>query len=529
MIIDLQSGGPEVLEADVAIAGAGAAGITIAKDLVRRGFKVLLLESGGIDYEPETADLNRGESIGQDYYELENSRLRFFGGTTAIWGGRCAELDRQDFERRDWVPHSGWPFSKDELRPWYLAARKQFEIPDYDSRPRPHSVLNRLGGGEVNVGHWWFDNAFDRFGLAKNRDLVDHPAAVVALHATVREIVPSDDLTHIDHFLIRAASGKLHRARARTYVLAAGGLENPRILLASNSVAPSGLGNSHDLVGRFFMEHPHARGGRILKAPALQLLKAFGRKSGPEGTTAPLVTLSEEAQKEGRALNSALTVAARPSPTGRQALTKKAYERIKHKTAPTEQGRSLWRAYRRLGRVVKGLGPFVAAGRCGLGQHDLALIIRAEQAPNPDSRVQLIGERDETGMPRISLDWRMTRQDIESVSALVAAFGRECARVGLGHVERAGWLESGQSNWVTDPLISAHPLGGYHHMGTTRMADDSKRGVTDSWGRVHGIGNLYVAGSSLFPTGGWANPTLTIVALALRASDRIASVDQSKA
>ena len=528
MIIDLESGGPELLEADVAISGAGAAGITIARHLVQRGFKVLLLESGGLDYEPKTADLNRGVNIGQDYYELENARLRFFGGTTAIWGGRCAELDRLDFERRDWVPHSGWPFSKNELRSWYSAARRLFEIPMEDNDPASHGVLHRLGQGSVEVRHWWFDNAFDRFGLAKNREFVDHPAAVVALHATVREIVPSHDLNSIDHFLIRAPSGKLHRARARSYVLAAGGLENPRILLASNGVAPNGLGNGHDLVGRFFMEHPHARGGRILRAPALQLLKAFGRKSTDGRTTAPLITLSDEAQRETGSLNSALTVAARPPAKGRQALTKKAYETIKHKTAPTDKGRSLWRSYRRLGRVVKGLGPFVAAGRCSLGQHDLALIIRAEQAPNPDSRVQLIGETDSTGMPRISLDWRMSRQDVESVSTLVEAFGHECARAGLGHVESAEWLERGQSIWVTDPLISAHPLGGYHHMGTTRMADDPKQGVTDSWGRVHGIGNLYVAGSSLFPTGGWANPTLTIVALALRTADRIASTDQSK-
>ena len=523
MIIDLRSEGPEVLEADVAIAGAGAAGITMASALVKRGFRVLLLESGGLDYEPETADLNRGENIGQDYYELENSRLRFFGGTTAIWGGRCAELDAIDFERREWVPHSGWPFAKDELQPWYAAARKLFDIPGGTQEPGSYGLLDRLGTGDVKVRHWWFDNAFDRFGLAKNKHLVEHPSPVVALHATVREIVPSPDGNSVVHFLVRAGSGKLHRARARTYILAAGGLENARILLASNSVVQTGVGNGHDLVGRFFMEHPHARGGRLVGASVPRVLNAFRRRSLASATTAPLITLADEAQKREESLNSALTVAARPPAGGRQALSKKAYEIIKHKTAPTDQGRALWRAYRRLGRAVKGLGPLVAAGRCKLGQHELALIIRAEQAPNPDSRVQLIGEADSTGMPRISLDWRMNSQDVESVSALVGAFGRECERTGIGRVEAADWLQNGGSTWVTDPLISAHPLGGYHHMGTTRMADDPKQGVTDRWGQVHGVGNLYVAGSSLFPTGGWANPTLTIVALALRTADRLSS------
>lgn len=155
------------------------------------------------------------------------------------------------------------------------------------------------------------------------------------------------------------------------------------------------------------------------------------------------------------------------------------------------------------------------------GTKELALVIRAEQAPNPDSRVTLSNEVDATGMPRINLDWRLTQLDVDSAAALVEGFAREAERVGLGQVDPAGWLSSGE--WVTDPLISAHPIGGYHHMGTTRMADDPKHGVTDSWGKVHGVANLYVAGSSLFPTSGWANPTLPIVALALRTADHIAS------
>jgi choline dehydrogenase-like flavoprotein len=156
------------------------------------------------------------------------------------------------------------------------------------------------------------------------------------------------------------------------------------------------------------------------------------------------------------------------------------------------------------------------------GVKELALVIRAEQAPNPDSRVLLSRDTDATGMPRISLDWRLNRQDVESVAALVEAFGRAVAHAGLGKVEMAEWLRSGSAQWITDPLISAHPLGGYHHLGTTRMAADPRQGVTDEWGRVHGVENLYVAGSSLFPTSGWANPTLTIIALALRTANHIA-------
>jgi choline dehydrogenase-like flavoprotein len=125
-------------------------------------------------------------------------------------------------------------------------------------------------------------------------------------------------------------------------------------------------------------------------------------------------------------------------------------------------------------------------------------------------------------MPRVALDWHLTPLDVASVAGLVQIVGSEIEAFGLGRVEVAAWLH-GKAGWQTDPLISAHPIGGYHHMGTTRMADDPRRGVTNAWGRVFGVENLYIVGSSVFPTSGWANPTLTVVALALRTSDQISS------
>ena len=188
----------------------------------------------------------------------------------------------------------------------------------------------------------------------------------------------------------------------------------------------------------------------------------------------------------------------------------------------------MWKLVRRLSRQFKRhCDPLPRWLSHKIRNNDLALVIRAEQAPNPDSRVMLSDEKDATGMPRVILDWRMTGQDTESVAALVDALGRGIERMGAGRVERAEWLDSPSKQWISDPTISVHPLGGYHHVGTTRMAIDPRQGVTDGWGRVHGIDNLYVAGSSLFPTSGWANPTLSIVALALRTADRLLSLGTS--
>jgi choline dehydrogenase-like flavoprotein len=531
MLIDLEQGAPDRLEADVAVIGAGAAGIATARRLVERGLSVALLESGGFDYEAETAELNDGENVGEPYYDLDSARLRFFGGTTAIWGGRCAHLDPIDFERRDWVPHSGWPFDAVELEPWYAEARGLLGLPRSRApRGKPNGLLGQLADDDLAVQHWEFDHQFDRFGADRNSDLLKHPKLTVAVHATVREIVALPSGKAISHLEVLTPGGKRVEVHAPAYVLAAGGIENPRLLLASNSVAKCGLGNQNDLVGRFFMEHPHGRGGTLTGAPAWRVLSAFSNRQSDGAVVAPLLTASTALQARSGLLNSALTIAARRPEGGRHSVVKRAYIHAKHKVAPTELARSLWKVQRLAGRQVKQyVGPLFPWLGCTIGSFELALVLRAEQAPNPASRVTLGTEVDRTGMPRVKLDWRLCEQDVHTACELVAAVSRAFERRGLGRLEPAEWLEGGSRAWQFDPVVSAHPIGGFHHMGTTRMADDPRQGVTDREGRVHGIDNLYVAGSSLFPTGGWANPTLTILALALRTAERIAARKESGA
>lgn len=508
--------------------GAGAAGITMTRALVDKGLTVVLLESGGRDYEAETADLNRGDNVGREYYPLDHARLRFFGGTTAIWGGRCAEFDPIDFEPRAWVPNSGWPFGHDELAPWYDRARQVFGLPPQrptaDELRRRGAPLPEFSEAELALPIWSFDSTFDRFSLERCADLVAAPNCTIALHATVREIVADDNARTVARLDVRRPDGGQVSVTAREYLLAAGGIENPRILLASNSVVPAGLGNAHDQVGRYFMEHPHARGGRIVAADAKRLFAAFAKRRTDGVTLAPLIAPSPALQMREGLLNTSLTIAPRRPATGSEALLMRAYLQQKEKREPTRFGRSLWRLAKQgvgwLQRRVDPTRPWLLEK---LGRLEVALLVRGEQAPNPDSRVTLGNETDAVGMPRARLDWRTTPLDVASVKGLVAALARETERLGLGTVEPAEWLSDPSGEWVTDNLVSAHPIGGYHHMGTTRMADEPAKGVTDGWGRVHGIDNLHLAGSSLFPTSGWANPTLTIVALALRTADRIAA------
>lgn len=512
----------------ICIVGAGAAGITLARRLLAAGQTVTLLESGGLDYEAQIAGLNAGENIGEPYYDLEHARLRFFGGTTAIWGGRVSELDPIDFEKRSWIPHSGWPMSHEQIRPYYEEARGVFGLPATSLIPDDLASvgvrLPNFNDDRLALKLWSFDEKFNRFTFGSCRDLWEHPRCNIISHATVTNVETDTDARRVTSLRVQSLSGRRVAVHAHAFVLAAGGIENPRLLLASRSVMQGGLGNAHGLVGRFFMEHPHARGGRIITRNAWQLLNAFGRKHKTNGQAiAALIAPSERWQAASRILNTSLTIVPRQPEHETLFWGMRAYNRVKHDMAPTKKGRALWMYTKRTAAfaqsVIDPLRPWLLHK---LRRVDLALLVRAEQAPNPDSRVMLSDRRDALGMPAVKLDWRTSDLDVHSVERLVAVLGKEFERLGLGEIEPASWLSGPGRRWRTDPLISAHPIGGYHHMGTTRMSDDVRQGVTDSYGRVHGIANLYVAGSSLFPTSGWANPTLTIAALALRAADHIA-------
>jgi len=505
---------------EVCVIGAGAAGITLTRRLLSAGHQVMLMESGGLDYEPGIADLNAGASVGRDYYPLEDARLRFFGGTTAIWGGRCAELDPIDLERRDWVEHSGWPIEPAELATYYREARPLFGLPaerfSKNDLARAGAVLPDFDEAELRTTIWTFDARFDRFTAAACADLLAHPRCEIAVHASVTAIDVADGAAA--RIVAKSLKGASLRIDARAYVLAAGGIENARLLLASN------VGNQHDQVGRYFMEHPHARGGHIVDGKVWPLLKAFARRHRVDGQdVAALITPSPELQQREGLLNSSMTIVARQPADAAQFVGMRAYNSIKHGVAPTKSGRRLWMATKRAAawtqRHVDPLRPWLLHKA---GQLEVALLVRAEQAPNPDSRVTLSRDIDPLGVPRVALDWQLSALDKHSVLGLVHSLGRELTRLGMGRVEPEAWLH-GSEMWRSDPLISSHPIGGYHHIGTTRMSSDPRHGVVDKDGRVHETANLYVVGSSTFSTSSWANPTLTIAALSLRTADRVSA------
>ena len=498
----LQDG--SVIEGDLCIVGAGAAGISMAMEWIGASQRVILLEAGGFEYDARMQELYRGEIVGLPYFPLQAARLHYFGGTTGHWAGFCSPFDPIDFEAREWVPRSGWPFERAHLEPYYARAQRVLELGPYEydvaqwQRRDPRLVPFPLDPSVVFTKMWQFSPP-TRFGTRYRDTIVGAKNVQLYTNAIVREIEPSEGVTAVDGLRVRTLEGKELRVRAKHYVLATCSIQNARLLLASNSRVEAGLGNANDLVGRYFMEHLEMPSGVFVElgdraANAAMYAFEWGlTKARGE------LALDEAVQRQRRVLNA--TVSLYP-----QSLD--------------EEGKS---TFQRMSPEVmeerrKTGGPRATQRGDTTRQRGFHLQTRQEQAPNPASRVMLSTERDELGMPRAKLDWRLTELDRRSFRDFYDVLGRELGRAGVGRVQMRPWvLEKPDAPWP--PSIG----GGWHHMGTTRMHPDPKQGVVNPDCQVHGIANLSVAGAAVFPTAGAANPTLTLVAMTLRLSDHLKS------
>ncbi len=531
MLLDLSqsSSGELEIESDLCIVGAGISGITLARELKGLGIDIVLLESGGGGFDQRTQGLYQGPSVGMPYYPLEHSRLRFFGGSTTVWGGRCTPLDRIDLERRDWVQDSGWPLSLEELQPFYEKANRALELGEmrYDEGLWHDLGINppSFDPDTFTTRFWRFDTKRGRFSLGSCDDLIRAPNVKVLLHANVTRIQANEYGSAVRHVRARSLEGRQATIRSRMFVIATGGIENARLLLASNDVEPNGMGNSHDLVGRYFMEHPHARAG-IIQGPGIYRLWSLFQKRHPRRgvPVAPIIVPAHGLQRKRQILNTGLTLKMQRVPI-KMSMEKAVYFRLKHNILhPTRFGLGVWGTYRDfkawVSRYVRPVNNWLRTVR---GRAGLSVIIRAEQSPNPQSRVLLSDELDELGMPRTKLDWHLSALDKHTVRVIAEVLGKEVERLGYGNLTPSPWLSEDSLEWPIDRTVSNHFIGGFHHMGTTRMSASPRHGVVDAHCKVHGYENLYVAGSSVFPTGGWANPNLTILALVYRMAEHVGS------
>jgi choline dehydrogenase-like flavoprotein len=490
-----------VLTPDLAIIGGGPAGISLALALADTKLNILLLESGGMNFDSTNQKMYSGSESGIRYAALDAGRLRFLGGGTNHWGGWCRPMDEIDFEVQGGVPHSGWPFSRKAIEPYYARAQSLVEAGPWvydrsgDALAGTKGPLLSLGKGGLYTS--WFQYSKMRgdvlptqFGHRYADDLKRMPHVTPLLHANVTGIRLAPDARRVDRLdvaTLNAGGGatKHITVKPRFTVLACGGMENVRLLLASNDVMTTGIGNQNDLVGRFFADNPTPRDVATLVSFSGALSSFYGNNLTLDDGAILRATLAPTAQfRREQNVAGSLSTLEQPvelDETGKAAVVTTA-----------------------LALGVDASGARAYSLGCGM-----------ELAPDPDRRLTLTGEKDALGLPRLKLHMTIADSDFARFRLTLVELGRQllASKAGLLRINcshRDDWLKN--MDW------------GHHHLGTTRMSGDPKLGVVDANSQVHGIGNLYVAGSSVFPSYSASNPTLNLVALTLRLADHLKRV-----
>jgi choline dehydrogenase-like flavoprotein len=509
-----------VVESEVCIIGAGAAGITLAREFSAASFRVVLLESGGMEYEEKTEDLYDGRSIGLPFQDLTASRLRYFGGTTNHWGGWCLPYEAIDFEAREGLPYRGWPFSRAYLDPWYRRAQAVCQLGPYDYSAaswgiRPEQVPSPFRGPDF-VCKILQQSPPTRFGKVYKTELQRAPRLDVYLYANALKL-KTGDKGAVEEVSVGTLSGVRFTVRARFYVLAAGGIENARLLLLSGEEGGPGLGNAHDLVGRFFMVNLCYSGGVVAPSDPYTDFSFYTGRDGRldlgfvgKHSFISFIGLSAEAMRRRQLPSVRIMWMYRFSPV---LGAVEAMKRLRQGEGPG--GSAVADLVQVLGEL-DGVGDFLlrkALLKEGVPVEALDLGCTCEQMPNRDSRVMLDTVRDALGLRRVLVDWQLIAEDRSKAATTLRLLGAELGRSGFGRLRSP--FKDDDTAWPPDFF------GDEHHMGTTRMHRDAALGVVDADCRVHDLANLYVAGSSVFPTSSSSNPTLTIVALALRLADHL--------
>ena len=504
-----------IISSDICIVGSGPAGIVVADSLSSQDLSITLLESGGLEGETYTQGLNEGDIIGQDPgYDLEMSRLRLFGGTSNHWAGSNQKLDPIDFENREWVPYSGWPIKYEEVLKYYNEATIINEVPDLidskyeffkdDNIVKYIKLFKKKYNKDIDIvtNHinplMFVDKYYSKFKKQNNLK--------VLLHSTALKFNVSD-FSKINSIEAVTASKKKLLIKSKYFIIAMGGIENARFLLLNLDKIPYESYNDKPLNGRFFQEHYGFTAGTLLLhqnvAEFLNLEKNFSMKNRLETET--FFIPSEITQKNEKILNCRIT------------LYNKKWNSL---YSPYDIDLNLLKSdlYGYLRDFISSMeGPFEwFRNKSNFLNKPQRVFIGLEQAPNPNSRIFLIDKFDDNGQRKVALDWRLSEIDELSIKNITNWFSNSMGTHGLGRIRLGDDIKNIYKENFSSPIA-----GGYHHMGTTRMGLNSNSSVVDENCKYHQLNNLYIAGSSVFPTSGSTNPTFTIVALARRLADHI--------
>lgn len=552
MIRGLDDFAPDAtIETDVVIVGAGPIGIATALELARSGVRVALIESGLQGTDRAAQELATFDSRQDDYFHSRSELTvrRQVGGTSVLWGGRCVKFDPIDFENRPITAQAPWPIQAEDIEPylqracdWAACGQAAFnarDIPEFANR----DMVTGLPDGEVrttDLERWALPT---RFGREYGPELRATRCLTLWTGLTCTEIVTTAAGDCVDHFVVKALNGREGRVVAADYIIATGGLEATRLLLASDRKHPAGLGNSGGHLGRWYMSHVEARVARVHFATD-QIIYTYERDV--DGVyVRRRFTFDPRLLRESQMPNAAVWLVNPPisdpshgsgilsgvyltliSPIGRFLLAA-AIREVHTKTNGSP------RIFAHLRNIVRDLfgsirfvvtfsyARFLRKGRKAPGfilksaDDRYLLHYHGEHLPHWESRVELTDERDALGMRRVRTHMHFSNDDYESVRKAIVLIDEHLRSHGVGCVE---WLTDDVEGSVRAYLAER---AGFHQAGTTRMSKTPDAGVVDPDLQVHGVRGLYVASTSVLPTSSQANPTLLGIALGVRLAERL--------
>jgi choline dehydrogenase-like flavoprotein len=507
------------LDADICIIGSGAAGITIAREFVESKTSVILLEGGAKKFEEPAQDPYQSQVVGLPHGGIHKGRVRQIGGSTTLWAGQALPLTELDFTRRDWVTHSGWPFARSELMSVYTRAETVMQIPHatYDAATWP-----KAEGTPPDYDPEKLVPLFSQFThmpnfFQKYRTMLEGEENIrLITHANVLSIEATSQANAVKQVRIAGFGGRKAIVRAKTFVVCCGGIESARLLLLSNTVEPNGIGNGNDLVGRFFQDHPGVSVPVIPRDPPrfAAWYDSF-RRNGIR--YAFKLTMADETQRQQQVLNVGGEIYYPSLEDDALAAAKNLLKIVRQPKRFGEIPGSIGSIARDPAKLAGAMYRYyVLRQPASVGSTNPHLGLSLEQAPNPDSRVTLGNELDSLGMRRAKLDWRLTELETRSARQFLDVVAQEWRRLEIGEIDFSMLRLEGREHGAEGGFSDNN-----HHIGTTRMGTDPKQSVTAPDCRVHGYDNLYIGSSAVFPTGGFSNPTLTVIALCLRIADTL--------
>jgi choline dehydrogenase-like flavoprotein len=499
MISDLNSHRDgEVFKADICIVGAGAAGLALAVELLNSPWRVLILESGGWADEPDTQSLYESTVTGLPFAGVHTGRFRIMGGSTTRWAGQSLPFTPIDFETRPWVPHSGWPIRIETLRPYYDRANRFLLVDtlNYDT-----DLLTRLRTEPPSFESEKLTYHFAKWSLQPDlrrvyrRDLESASNIRVLLHANVTDLALDEFGVRIDRAQIASLQGRRGVAHATHFVLCVGGIETARLLLACRRQRPAGLGNEHDLVGRFFQDHPAAEIGFVETDDYDQIQRLFNLFHRGRRKYSVRFSLGESFQRARKLLNASGCIMFSAGPDSPYETLRQAYHLVRKR----QFGQELWRAGSNCAvhaaAVARPVWEYIVKRRTYTPDALFAVNIITEQEPNPESRVLLSDRLDALGMPRGEIRWRLTDLTLRTAQTFAEVAREQFARARLGLIKLHPWLIDPGVKWRN------HFTDQNHHIGTARMGDSPYTGVVDANCRLHSVENLMLQAAQCYPLG----------------------------